>query len=608
MRIPKTILLFLFYFTLITSCKLKKNSTINLIPVLVDKQYQYINQEGKIVINPQFSEATIFRDGLALVKSTGDKSMWGFINEDGKYIIQPKYKYATVFNEGLAWVVSENGAPACIDTKGEIKFTLAHAEEVSIFSEGLAAYKEINTEGKEKWGFVDIKGKIKINAQFSDVLIFTENKCAVANENGKYGFIDRSGKIIIDYQFDFIKPFNNNKSIVEFGEKYGIIDSKGKYILNPQYSSILEDGNMFLIGQDNKRGWVDNTGKIIINPQFEEAYPFFESQLAPVKSGETYGYINREGKITINPQFEESFSFNGNLALISSAKKIGFINKEGKYVVNPQYDGISIDYLTSIIMGNTIYTSLFLSVETDFFNINAITARINIESPEGLTYNSTFYDVLQEFEKTQDNFNKYSTENKLLDKEKITNDATLDFYVLGSAWSENSNYDYTFNSNSIPSGFAYVINLIGKGYGKENDFLEAFKAKLNGYTKESYPDVEVFKNKKQEISIRQDNIGIVIILKPSSSNAITNNTNSNNSSQGNSQESEVNSYFKVITNKSYFYNNPNENDRRNAYLVNGEVVYITKSENGFGYTEHINNQNQTTTGWIKLSDLTNATE
>ncbi|MBL0287905.1 MAG: WG repeat-containing protein [Bacteroidetes bacterium] len=103
------------------------------------------------------------------------------------------------------------------------------------------------------------------------MLIFTENKCAVANENGKYGFIDRSGKIIIDYQFDFIKPFNNNKSIVEFGEKYGIIDSKGKYILNPQYSSILEDGNMFLIGQDNKRGWVDNTGKIIINPQFEEA-------------------------------------------------------------------------------------------------------------------------------------------------------------------------------------------------------------------------------------------------------------------------------------------------------------------------------------------------
>ncbi|MBL0287904.1 MAG: WG repeat-containing protein [Bacteroidetes bacterium] len=77
--------------------------------------------------------------------------------------------------------------------------------------------------------------------------------------------------------------------------------------------------------------------------------------------------INREGKITINPQFEESFSFNGNLALISSAKKIGFINKEGKYVVNPQYDGISMDYLTSIIMGNTIYTPLFLSVETDFF-------------------------------------------------------------------------------------------------------------------------------------------------------------------------------------------------------------------------------------------------
>ena len=83
------------------------SSDFKLIPVKVGKDFQYIDQDGKIVINPQFSEASLFREGLALVKSNGDKPLWGFISEDGKFVIPANYKSATVFSEGLAWVVSE---------------------------------------------------------------------------------------------------------------------------------------------------------------------------------------------------------------------------------------------------------------------------------------------------------------------------------------------------------------------------------------------------------------------------------------------------------------------------------------------------------------------
>jgi hypothetical protein len=37
-------------------------SEIKLIPVKNGNDYQFIDKEGKIAINPQFSEATIFRD------------------------------------------------------------------------------------------------------------------------------------------------------------------------------------------------------------------------------------------------------------------------------------------------------------------------------------------------------------------------------------------------------------------------------------------------------------------------------------------------------------------------------------------------------------------
>ena len=81
-------------------------SEVNLIPVKSWNDFQYIDKEGKIVINPQFSEATIFRNGLALVRTSGDEPKWGFISEDGKFAITANYKSATVFSDDLALVVS----------------------------------------------------------------------------------------------------------------------------------------------------------------------------------------------------------------------------------------------------------------------------------------------------------------------------------------------------------------------------------------------------------------------------------------------------------------------------------------------------------------------
>lgn len=80
----------------------KKISEVTLIPVKSGSDYQYIDREGKIVINPQFRTATVFRDKLALVVTSGKDSKWGFISEDGTFAIPATYISATVFSEGLA--------------------------------------------------------------------------------------------------------------------------------------------------------------------------------------------------------------------------------------------------------------------------------------------------------------------------------------------------------------------------------------------------------------------------------------------------------------------------------------------------------------------------
>ena len=511
----------------------KDIDAVKLMPVKMGKEFQYVDAEGKIIINPQFKEATIFRNGLALVQTSGDKPQWGFIGEDGKFAIIANYKSATVFSDDMAWVVSENAAPSCINTKGELKFTLTNAEEVKIFSEGLAGFKEINETGEEKWGFVDKEGKVKINAQFNNAGSFLDGKCPVSNIDGKWGYIDKEGKLVISHQFDNAESFFNGSAVVKAGSKAGLIDATGKYLINPQYSDMQSDGDLFLVEQDGKFGWTDKEGKIIINPQFSAAFPFNNGNLASVQSGEKYGFIDKEGKIIINPQFDGALPFNGKLALVVSANKIGFIDNEGKYVINPQFDDVSKDMVEYFQTGG----SKFSSVKTDFFNVGAITSRIKTDAPEGLTFNSTMTEVLTKFKKSQEDFSKYSEEHMMISSEKITNDATLNFYILVSPW-VSEYYDYAFDAGTKPTGFAYMINLTGKGNGKEDAVKTAIETSLTGYTKDATMSNEteaVYKNTKQSVKVSTKNGNIVIaisFLAAASNVAPSSAINNSSSTQG----------------------------------------------------------------------------
>ncbi|HAV54226.1 MAG TPA: hypothetical protein DCX41_04740 [Aequorivita sp.] len=437
------------------------DSEIDLFPIKGGKEYQYIDRDGKIVINPQFGQATVFRDGLALIRTSSEEPKYGYINPDGRYEINAQYKNATVFAEGLAWVIAENAAPTAISKSGEIKFTLQDAEYVKNYSNGLAAFAIIGEDGNLKWGFVDAIGKVIITPQFSNVDKFSENRCAVQNKDGKWGYIEKDGKIIINLQFDSAQTFENEKAIVKSNDKWGVIDAQGKYTINPQFTAMTVDSDSFLIEQEGKWGWCDTEGKILINPQFTQAFPFGNNKLAAVESGDKWGFVNKEGKMVINPQFDQALPFNGNLALVKSGDKAGLINKEGKYLVNPLFEDVPTDLILYLLNRSSFYES----VATDYFNIGAITSAITFENPEGFTINTTFEDVMKKYKLSEDDFSKYETEYKVLNDSKISNDATYSFYVVGSPY-KNSSVTYqgfygpyertekVFNATEKPQMFA----------------------------------------------------------------------------------------------------------------------------------------------------------
>ena len=315
------------------------------------------NDEPQLAIT--YRDASLFREGLAVVKNDGN---YGYIDDDGEMTLPDIYKSATIFRNGKAWAVRSGSAPGVINRKGETKFTLGQAIEAEIFYEGLARFTA-KESGDIRYGFVTDEGETTVPAIYYGATRFSNGLASVEDMNGKWGYINTKGEAVIPATFDAAGTFDEEGyAIVRTDNKYGIIDKNGKYILQPVFEWLEKDGQHYIATREGKYGWSDRKGEWIIEPQYRNALRFFDAELAPVQlSGGRWGYINKKGKIKIKEQFDEAYPFVGNKALVKVGPYYGFINGDGKYVINPGYTWISPDYISNAVNGEPYYTK----VQTD---------------------------------------------------------------------------------------------------------------------------------------------------------------------------------------------------------------------------------------------------
>lgn len=348
----------------------------NLIPVQQGGRFGYIDPKGEYVINPQFDDATMFREGIARVKKDGK---YGYIRKDGSYLCLPTYISATPFQEGIAWVVKEKGAPTAIDVDGKELFTVKESYSVFCYSEGFAGFSVRTDDGDIKWGYLDKKGKVVIPPIYKEVGFFSQGLASVKDNNHLSGYIDVKGNLKIAHQYANGEKFNKSGlAIVQTtgdDDLYGVINKDGKFVINPQFATLIPDNDGFLVQMEKHGdfGYCDTKGKLTINPQFAEASTFGNGELAPVLVGGSVGYINKKGIMVIPPQFEAATFFVHNYALASSGKKIGIINQEGKYVVNPQFQSIANDFSYNV---DEIKNTPFIRVESQYIDIDKIVDKI----------------------------------------------------------------------------------------------------------------------------------------------------------------------------------------------------------------------------------------
>lgn len=258
----------------------------------------------------------------------------GFYDQNGQLVIPPNFSTTGDFSEGLAWV-QQLGRYGFIDGSGKVEIPLTF-DSVEPFSEGLAAVKV-----GELIGFIDKTGKMVIVPQrYNSVSPFSEGLAVIGvlQENtgrSLYGFIDRTGKVVIEPQFASADAFSAGLAAVhKTPEDISSTPAKTSYI-NQRGQRVLEeirgDGSRFSEGLAAIRiteleidpvssrgytttyGYIDTAGQWAIAPQtfFGEPADFFWSAgafkggVAPVRIGDRFGFIDRQGELVVKPVFSD---------------------------------------------------------------------------------------------------------------------------------------------------------------------------------------------------------------------------------------------------------------------------------------------------------------
>jgi hypothetical protein len=457
----------------------KAKPGITLIPCQVqDSLWGFADVNGNIVIKPQFkSEPSYFRDGYAIIVKKDGK--FDYIDENGK-LMNKNYFAITPFSEGLAVTVEENSYPVVVDKNFNKVFEMKSAQEIGIFSEGLARFRNY----KQMWGFLDKAGKIAIKPIYDYAESFSEGLALIeAKDTGLVpfkAFIDKEGNIIAKYDYEKyskIRNFSDGMSAFFEGSGWGFFDNKGKVAIKSDSGWIevtdFKNGYASVLKND-KWGLIDKSGEMILKAEY--IYPVtIHSDLGAVMVNNKVGFIGIDGKDVIKPQFDDLvLPFISENGIVKSGSEFIFIDKNGKPTGNAKMKNVGRNFY--------FVTDLYYSAKNDFFAMDKILSLVGSElsqsSLNGFKYGDEFDKVVEKAGLTgQLTFNPYDSTHVISKPGKIDN-----FF----------NYTLNYKFKSVGNKYKLVTIVFSAdlmlGYSEKSETIKKiFMDKLSkaGFTKRS---------------------------------------------------------------------------------------------------------------------------
>ncbi len=203
------------------------------------KKTVILNKSNEILSHAFFDNVEKFQDGAAQVTENGNK---GFINAQGEYVLRPQFTQASILKNGYVLATTDGSSNSSLtisyyyaNYESKLKFTYDNSYlPTDVFASD--GYFPSPCEPLS-WGFQNEMGIDLIPCKFANAIGFSEDLSAAqadANDTSSWGYIDKRGEWVIPPKYNDARSFENGKALVGKLEtnspylNYYYIDSNGK--------------------------------------------------------------------------------------------------------------------------------------------------------------------------------------------------------------------------------------------------------------------------------------------------------------------------------------------------------------------------------------------
>lgn len=239
--------------------------------------------------------------GKYLIKENGK---WGMVNLQADYLLEPEYDSLAFSKNRIKFWLGKN--VGLMDIEGKILLQ-ARFEDLMpkmndlgewTASEGLFLMKQ-----NGKYGFVDEKDSIRIEAEYEEAEDFSEGLAKV-KKNDKYGFVDRNGTLVIPCQYNWADNFKEGIAAarIDQGGDQGLINQKGEFVVGVQnaYYEPAQNGLVKYYSYANdgmEAGILTTSGKVVFDKKSFNEVKIQSNGLIYVKKGERWAIADRTGRM-----------------------------------------------------------------------------------------------------------------------------------------------------------------------------------------------------------------------------------------------------------------------------------------------------------------------
>ncbi|MCR4435883.1 MAG: WG repeat-containing protein [Clostridiales bacterium] len=252
-----------------------------------------------------------FHDGLAVFSKNVESGGWlcGYIDNAGKVAIEPKFEIAGDFHNGKAVVKLDTGGCAVIGKNGEIITTFNYGY-VGDIGDGMLVFKE---KDSDLFGYMDEQGKVMISPRFSGAEPFKDG-VAIVNVSGNYeenlyGLINKKGEYVIKPEYNDMRMLGEGMVAVGIpldrdnlskGNKYAVANREGKLLTDFIYYGVSDFEGEYASAYDNTSTFfIDKSGKKVEDlPVFKGSGTLqFDGELIKADVDNRISYLDKNGNV-----------------------------------------------------------------------------------------------------------------------------------------------------------------------------------------------------------------------------------------------------------------------------------------------------------------------